>query len=80
MDEITIKNNQQVRLGPVRVAVRGTLPVREHDGSVRSRSVIVTADGDTEIFDGDEVELAGTRYRAAIDVSVPKVTLTPVEP
>jgi hypothetical protein len=80
MNEITIKNNHQVRVGLLRVAVRGTLPVREHDGSVRSRSVIVTPDGDTEIFEGDEVELGGTRYRVAIDVSVPKVTLTPVEP
>jgi hypothetical protein len=47
---------------------------------VRSRSVIVTPDGDTEIFEGDEVELGGTRYRVTIDVSVPKVTLTPVGP
>jgi hypothetical protein len=80
MSEITIRNNHQVAVGETRVAVKGTLPVREHDGSVRSRSVIVTRDAKVEVFDGDEIELDGRRYRVAIDVSAPKVTLTPVEP
>jgi hypothetical protein len=79
MSTIEIRNNHQVRVGPVRVAVKGTLPVREHDGTVRSRSLIVTPDARVEVFDGDEVELGGDRFRVAIDVSVPKVTLTPVD-
>jgi len=79
MSTIEIRNNHQVRVGPIRVAVKGTLPVREHDGTVRSRSVIVTPDAKVEVFDGDEIELAEVRFRVTIDVSVPKVTLTPVE-
>jgi hypothetical protein len=80
MSTITIRNNHQVAVGELRVAVRGTLPVREHDGEVRSRSMIVTPESQVEVFDGDEVELGGQRYRVAIDVATPKVTLTPVEP
>jgi len=80
MSTITIRNNHQVAVGGLRVAVRGTLPVREHDGEVRSRSVIVTPESQVEVFDGDEVELGGNRYRVAIDVATPKVTLTSVEP
>ena len=78
MSSIEIRNNHQVHVGTTRIAVKGTLPVREHDGTVRSRSVIVTPDAKVEVFDGDEVELAGSRFRVAIDVSVPKVTLTPL--
>ncbi len=80
MSAIEIRNNHQVTVGATRVAVKGTLPVRERDGEVRSRSVIVTPDAKVEVFEGDEIELGGARYRVAIDVSVPKVTLTPVEP
>ena len=80
MSTIEIRNNHQVRLGTIRIAVKGTLPVRERDGTVRSRSVIVMPDAKVEVFDGDEVELAGHRYRVAIDVSAPKVTLTPLPP
>jgi hypothetical protein len=78
MSTITIRNNHQVAVGDLRIAVRGTLPVREHDGEVRSRSVIVTPEAKVEVFDGDEVELGGQRYRVAIDVAAPKVTLTPI--
>ena len=42
--------------------------------------MIVMPDAKVEVFDGDEVELAGHRYRVAIDVRVPKVTLTPLPP
>ena len=80
MSTIEIRNNHQVRVGPIRVAVKGTLPVREHDGTVRSRSVIVTPDAKVEVFDGDEIELDEVRFRVTIDVSVPKVTLTPLPP
>jgi hypothetical protein len=80
MDDIAIRNNHQRFVDGVRVAVKGTLPVREHDGTVRSRAVIVTPDGRTEVFDGDEIEIAGSGYRVAIDVAVPSVTLVPVGP
>jgi hypothetical protein len=80
VDGIVIKSGNQRVLGGERVAVSGTLPVRERDGTVRARALVHTEGGRREVFEGDEVELGGSRYTVSIDVSAPSITLTPVAP
>ena len=80
MDAIEIRSGNQRLVGGEWVSVSGTVPVREHDGTVRDRALIRTPDSRSEVFEGDEIELGGARYVVSIDVTAPSVTLTPVAP
>ena len=77
---IVIRSGNQRKVGGELVTVSGVLPVREHDGTVRDRAMVRAGGSRTELFDGDELTLAGTRYVVAIDVAAPSITLTPVAP
>ncbi len=77
---IVIRSGNQRTVAGERVAVSGTLPVQEHDGTVRDRSLIRTPHGRTEVFEGDEIEHGGVRFVVALDVAAPSITLTPVVP
>jgi hypothetical protein len=80
IDPIVIRSGNQRVVAGERVAVSGTLPVQEHDGTVRDRSLIRTSRGRTEVFEGDHIDIGGATFAVSIDTSGPSVTLTPVAP
>ena len=77
-EPVVIRSGTQRTVGGELVSVSGVLPVREHDGTIRDRAMVRAAGDRTEVFEGDEVTLAGTRYVVAIDVVAANITLTPV--